>query len=551
MNLSAWLHISSRLTFPSGSSTLSRMLKHKPIIFLLTVSLIGGFVIFYTTQNGPWGYSDSVAYLVSARNLIKGVGLGYHYPNGEFRPLMFYPPLYSLLIAFGSFFSKDVVFTARGLGILIYAFTVFGVGLILHRFARFTIITIFGFFILAIYPPLLILFSSVMSEPLYSLTMIYTVYALLNYFDTGKINWFVTSAIFAGCVSLTRYIGLSVLVAMPVCVFLFEQGSYKARFVKAIQYGALSAILFILWLAWTYLNPVNHSVAGRGFDLSWEVIYSNLKFFYDAYISTLWQSIPLPESIARLPVAWKYITTGIIFLSLYNFAFRSYRRDPSNNDGFRVSIVFGVLAISYSLILLAATLFTSPAPVFNDRMFLPVFTSLVLSFVGACSAILIHTRPIIQQASFIVLGLLFLFCVYNFIIQDITAIADLRRGDTNTGNRWREDQIMQTLRSLPDRTPIISTNPDVVLLWADRPAYDLNEHLSPSFLASANLYGADATDPSQAAFQQGGILVVFNNYQAVIKGAYGNVGKERLKTMFDGLTIYGTFDKGTLYTYPK
>src|SRR5262245_45646738 len=113
---------------------------HKAIIILLSVSLAGGFVIFYATQNGPWGYSDSVAYLVSARNLIKGVGLGYHYPNGEFRPLTFYPPLYSLLIALGSIFVRDVVFTARGLGILLYISTLFGVGLIHHQFSRITLL---------------------------------------------------------------------------------------------------------------------------------------------------------------------------------------------------------------------------------------------------------------------------------------------------------------------------------------------------------------------------------------------------------------------------
>jgi len=386
---------------------------------------------------------------------------------------------------------------------------------------------------------------------LYICTMIFAVHALINYFDTSKRNWFIVSAIFASCVALTRYIGLSVIIALPICVFMFEQGSYKARIIKSVQYGAWSGSLFLIWLAWTYLNPINHNVAGRGFDLTWNVIYANLKFFYDAYISTLWQSIPLPESIARLPVAWKYITTELVFLSLYYFAFRFYRREPTNNDGFRCSIIFGMLATSYSLILLAATLFTSPAPVFNDRMFLPVFTSLLLSFLGACSAILVHARPKIQQASLITIGLLFLFCAYNFATQDITAIADLHRGDTNTGNRWREDQIMQTLRSLPEDKTIISTNPDVVLLWADRPAYDLTEHLSESFLESTSLYGSDTSDPSQAAFQQGGILVVFNNYQAVVRGKYGNIGKERLKTMFDGLTVYGTFDKGILYTYPK
>jgi len=532
-------------------SSTAWMQKHTAIIVLLAIGLAGGSIILYATQNGPWGYSDSVAYLISARNLIKGVGLGYHYPNGEFRPLTFYPPLYSLLIAFGSIFVKDVVFAARGLGILLYTFSIVGIGLTLHRFNRFIILTAIGLVLFAAYPSVVILFSSVMSEPLYLFAMVFAVFTLLRYFETNKTSWFIASAIFAGCVSLTRYIGLSVLIAMPICVFLFEKGLNRARIIKAIQYGVWGGSLFIIWLAWTYLNPVNQSVAGRGFDLSWDVIYVNLKFFYDAYISTLWQSLPLPESIARLPVAWKYITSGLLFASLYYFAFRAHRRDSSNNNGFQVSIVFGALAACYSFTLLGATLFTAPAPVFNDRMFLPIVTSLILSFVGACSAILVHTQPGTQIISFIVLGLFFIFCAYNFSIQDVSAIADLHRGDTNTGNRWREDQLMHALRDLPEGTPIISTNPDLILLWADRPSYDLTEQLSPEFLAATTIYGSDLSDPSQSAFRQGGVLVVFNNYQAVIKGKYGNAGKERLQTLFDGLTILNTFDKGIVYTFPK
>jgi hypothetical protein len=533
------------------SSSAAWIQKHTAIIVLLAISLAGGSIILYATQNGPWGYSDSVAYLVSARNLIEGVGLGYHYPNGEFRPLTFYPPLYSLLIAVGSIFVKDVVFSARGLGILLYTFTLFGIGLTLHRFSRFIVFTGIGLVLLAVYPPVLILFSSVMSEPLYLFTTIFAVYALLRYFETGRTTWFIASAILAGCVSLTRYIGLSALIAMPVCVFIFQQGTLKQRINKSLLYAAISGSLFLLWLAWTYFNPVNQSVAGRGFNLSWAVMYTNLKFFYDAYISTLWGSVPLPEKIARLPVAWKYITSALLFTSLYYFAFRSYRRNPVNDDGFRVSIIFGLLAAGYSLILLAATLFTSPAPVFNDRMFLPVFASLILACAATCSTILAHAQRKTQLISFAIIGLLFIVCAYNFTIQDISAIADLHRGDTNTGNRWREDQLMQALRDLPEDMPITSTNPDLVLLWADRPSYDLTEHLTPEFLAATTVYGSDPSDPSQSAFQQGGLLVVFNNYQAVIKGKYGSAGKERLQTLFDGLTIVNTFDKGIIYTFPQ
>ena len=60
---------------------------HIVLVIVGLLSILGGAAAVYSTAKGPWGYSDSVAYIVSARNLLKGIGLGYYYPLRSLKSL--------------------------------------------------------------------------------------------------------------------------------------------------------------------------------------------------------------------------------------------------------------------------------------------------------------------------------------------------------------------------------------------------------------------------------------------------------------------------------
>jgi hypothetical protein len=96
---------------------------------------------------------------------------------------------------------------------------------------------------------------------------------------------------------------------------------------------------------------------------------------------------------------------------------------------------------------------------------------------------------------------------------------------------------------------VISNKSETVAMWADRPAYDLMENLHPGFLQDSSSYGSDSTDSAQEAFQQGAALVVFNDFNDQFEATYGQRGQERLKTIFDGLTILGRYPDGVIYIY--
>ena len=88
-------------------------------------------------------------------------------------------------------------------------------------------------------------------------------------------------------------------------------------------------------------------------------------------------------------------------------------------------------------------------------------------------------------------------------------------------------------------------------MWADRPALELFDYLTPGFVKEDFVYGLDEQDAAQREFRRGAILVIFSDFPAQFESIYRNRGKERLLTIFDGLTVLGQYPDGTIYIYPE
>ena len=51
---------------------------------ILLLSMAGAAIVIYTTANGPWGYTDPVVYISTARSLDRGEGLVYYEADAAF-----------------------------------------------------------------------------------------------------------------------------------------------------------------------------------------------------------------------------------------------------------------------------------------------------------------------------------------------------------------------------------------------------------------------------------------------------------------------------------
>src|SRR4030042_3585280 len=140
-----------------------------PIAICLPFSVLGAIGVAYATVHGPWAYSDSTAYVVSATNFAQGKGLGLIQASGAFSPLVHYPPLYPLVLSVAAFFRLDVLSAARWLNVLLFGSLVWTVGLLAYRYTRSTWPSFLVLSILVFSPVLIYLYSGAMSGPLFVL----------------------------------------------------------------------------------------------------------------------------------------------------------------------------------------------------------------------------------------------------------------------------------------------------------------------------------------------------------------------------------------------
>ena len=149
-------------------------------------------MILASTARGTGVGGDATVYLASARNLIDGRGLGMPDPDGTFRYLSYYPPLFPLSLGAIGIFGAGLTEAARWLNALLFALLVWLTGFTLARAGRSPLTGLLAALALAVSPIAIPPFSWAMSEPLANFLGFMGLACLLwGLEDKGKRGWFV------------------------------------------------------------------------------------------------------------------------------------------------------------------------------------------------------------------------------------------------------------------------------------------------------------------------------------------------------------------------
>ncbi len=142
--------------------------KSRLVLFLLiALAITGAVLLLYTTEIAPWAYSDSAAYLTTAKNIATGRGIVLQNPSGHYDLLPRHPPLYPLAISLPMLFGAGALQAARWLNVILFAATIFLVGwMMFTSTGSFWLAISVAALILYTYEPLRAL-SGVMSEGLF------------------------------------------------------------------------------------------------------------------------------------------------------------------------------------------------------------------------------------------------------------------------------------------------------------------------------------------------------------------------------------------------
>ena len=512
------------------------------LLLIFTLSVIGSALIYHATKWGPWAFSDSAAYISSAKNFDLGLGLSLISAKGIVTPLVIFPPFYPLLLSTIANFGLDYLTAARVLDVFLFSLLIF--------IFTWGIITLTRNFWLALISGLLVLFSpvmldhysGVMTEPLF-ITLFYTAFFLtLIYIQKQKTHLFVLAVLFTGISPLVRYVGIFTCAVNLLLILLFDKSVWRKRLIKGGIFGFLSILPILAWFILTYTNM--HTLGAHTFTQSSDLM-TNLITFLKSSGAVFQSWLPYMEyRVDLIPDTLKsiiFIIGVAILFALGLFAYFKNNRQKQFNPILQIMLASFLTNIIYIFVFCGIYLFAVPSPPIISRMFSPILPSLVLML--SCGVIFFLAQVPSRWKTYAVVFITFVMVIqirYYFLRSIAISKERNENGYGFTSRKIQTSGFIQAVQKLPSATPLIANTPAMVLLYTNRMPYSLD------YIPTYN-FGTRKSDAEKIFKTQQAALIL---EYAVIRNVYPD-WEERLTSFTFGLDISYKDEIGGIYLFPS
>ena len=526
--------------------------KHLILAAIFLMSIVGGVIAVYTTANGPWGYTDPVVYISTARSLDRGQGLVYYEADASFRSITIEPPFYPIVLSAIGLFQVNLVVAARWLNVFAFIASIFIAGWIFFRYSRVPALGIVASVLMCAFPYMVVMFSSAYSEPLFVLLFLSGGLGLLAYLQNEKKLLFLLSAVLIGLIPATRYAGIAMILAGGVSVLLLAAGNTRVRIKKAAWFTFIASLPIVLWLVRIYFSSA-HSVGGRSLGMDWHGLAAQFQSFRGIFMDTVWKWVPFQshEMLLRYRLRFALMGLGLaVILALVLMAERRLRKTSEgiHHSGAQIFVFFGLSSLIFVAVLIVTYLFTRPTIDVDNRMLLPLYVGSVMALYAAFAswqaAWFRGKLRVLQALPWLIAAL----CVAWYFPQTREKVNYYRPGDGLTAYHWNQSGIVQAVRALPTEKPVISNDWELLQLWTGRPIYGFWNTFPSKPPIQTTAYGTVTGDSVQSVFcEQGAALAIFNDFSTQFRSQVGEASLDQMPVLFAGLSIYGAYPDGKIY----
>lgn len=508
---------------------------------LTILGLLGALLVLYATRWGPWAYSDSVEFIVSARNLVAGRGLGLYAPSGRFMPLQLHPPLFPLLLAGLTALGLDTLDAARWLGAALLGICLVVIGLAAWGVSRSVILSLSVTAMVLLSTRWIDMFSGAMTEPLFIVLAVASLCALVLATRTGGRWWIPVAGALVGLSILTRYPGIAVLGAGLAYLMVLRPGGARHRLTDAGLFLLPALAPLLIWLS------VLPSEGGPPLGLqlpSWAEAWRGLAPVRLEIPSYIWAWMPFSESLPGLPHRGRIAAIAVVLgVALGLFAVTALHRRRAGRGGIGSSTaasafsLLGLFIGAYVAVVALAYISRDVGLDLIDRTLMPI--SLGLSAAVLCLAwFLADTWGSSRLASWAV-AVVGLFIAVRGIAPTLnlaTALHEDGRGYTSAG--WHDSGVVRGLRELGPELVVVTNEPAAVELWTGRVAHNLLE------------LEAQEDSPGSGLPADAGALALFDSIYGQWLTVSEDETRDRVNRLTQGMTVYSDYWDGTIYLVP-
>lgn len=526
-------------------------------VFLAAAALLGALALVFSTHLGPGVGGDATIYMTSARNLVKGTGLGLVSASGEFRLLPYFPPFFPLVLAVFAWVGVDLVLAAQWLNIFLFALTIALSGLLVYHATENEIFSLAASALALVSPVLIPAFSWAMSEPL-AIFLALAGTALLFAFFRGhqRLLLLLLGALLLGLSVLTRYSMAAFLAAGAVGVFLLLPGRRYGRLIKTVLYSIVGLLPVTTWMAYDLSHTAalsSRSVeSGAGMAARLAGLWPALReVFLFWLVPESWIASP-PYPLAANQVLMALMALGlagwiawVVGKGLRQKAFQKDRR-------YQLALLLVLMTFAYLALVGFVYITTYPPITIGTRMFSPMHLMVMILVVLLAEITAGTAQQKRRMAPVFLAGLAILGIWWGWrslrILQQ-----NYHEGMGFNSRAWQQSETIQEVRKLPAFVPLVTNEEMAVYYLTGRSAYPLAEIYYDAPEKVFDRYGdgiLDEDEAQQIFRQNGAALVLFNSIASQLEPLYGNQTAERVEQLVQGLRIAFNGADGAVYYYP-
>ena len=417
---------------------------------ILAAGVIAAGLSFLAAQPYPGATVDSGEYLSVAEGLLQGDGLTMPYAGydeafrviepGERVPMTQFPPGYPVVLAATQKLGLGSLDGARIVGAICFGISAALAGfLVSWETKSLTAIAITAG--LMVSADLVIVHSMVWSETVMLAALIGAVAVTLRYLRGGGLADLVVAGALSVIASITRFVGVSAIVAVAFVLLIASRGSLTRRATRAVVFAVLCIAPTVAWFV------RNATILGRPSEKELGLYVPG--FDHVAQMLATFGGWVVPWKAAMPFVGGALLLIGAVFGTRRLVRASKEARLPSVPG---LCVLFG--SFYFAFVVASRTLLDQNIA-FDFRILIPLY---VLTVVGVCSRFSAIPR-------------------WGSVLLIILATASLVRGldatrsfsdlsvAAYTGDAWRASPTLRHAGDLPPDTMLITNAPDPLWIW--------------------------------------------------------------------------------------
>jgi hypothetical protein len=492
-------------------SYLSSQIVWNVAISILCLTGIG--VVIYSTVWGAVLSDDSYHYISSARNLLAGEG---------FTLTPHFTPLLPLLLSAIGVFRIDPLISVRWVNAFLFALNIYLTARVIYCLSKSRIFSWLGALFTLISSTLIMIHSSAMSEALFITLTLISLWIFSRGYQKDDWNIPLYTGIFFGLATVTRYIGISLLLAGGL-YWLFEKGKMlRTRIRNAFLFSSVGIFPLLLWIA------RNELIIGRPTSRMFAVHLLPSSGWISILNTVLLWVIP-GRFIHGKEILWLMgiIIVSVVFLSVRSLSRHKYSALSRGVEDYSKPAIFILLCmLAYLVVLIVARSFFDDRIPMDERLLSPLLV------IGLIFVMWIFTREY-KPNQWISISLIILISsvmtVTNLTrsIQMVQSYHEVGRGYSSARDHFSETYAY--LRNRPD-VPVYSNAYAAIYFWTGRVTYPI-----PSSSGVAAM--------KENMKKTGALLVIFDSIRVEL---YGTTVEE----LTQGLVVEIRLSEATIYRAP-